>query len=112
MRSKLALIGIVIFNVINLGGGLIAVAERGPSHAIVHIALLLPGMYVMARLMRARRQEPVVFAHPIGDRIDHIQQSVDAIALEVERIGEGQRYAAKVMAERVKASQSGKDPHV
>ena len=33
-------------------------------------------------------------------RLEQLQQSVDAIALEVERIGEAQRFNAKLQAEQ------------
>jgi hypothetical protein len=33
-------------------------------------------------------------------RFDQLQQSVDAIAVEVERIAEAQRFSAKLLAER------------
>jgi len=33
-------------------------------------------------------------------RLDQLQQSVDAIAVEVERIAEAQRFSAKLLAER------------
>ncbi|MEP6620835.1 MAG: hypothetical protein ABJE47_16030 [bacterium] len=33
-------------------------------------------------------------------RLEHLQQSVDAIAIEVERIAEAQRFTAKLMSER------------
>jgi hypothetical protein len=33
-------------------------------------------------------------------RLEHLQQSVDAIAIEVERIAEAQRFTAKLLAER------------
>lgn len=34
------------------------------------------------------------------ERFDQLQQSVDAIAVEVERIAEAQRFSAKLLAER------------
>ena len=37
-------------------------------------------------------------------RLEHLQQSVDAIAIEVERITEAQRFTAKVLAERTNGS--------
>lgn len=37
-------------------------------------------------------------------RYDELSRSVDAIALEVERISEAQRYVAKLLAERVSAT--------
>jgi hypothetical protein len=33
-------------------------------------------------------------------RLEQLQQSVDSIAIEVERIAEAQRFTAKLMAER------------
>jgi hypothetical protein len=35
----------------------------------------------------------------IGDRLTHLEQSVDAVAIEVERIGEGQRFVTRLFAE-------------
>lgn len=38
---------------------------------------------------------------PLGDsRLEQIQQSIDSIAIEVERITEAQRFTAKLMSER------------
>lgn len=36
-----------------------------------------------------------------AEQLVQLQQSVDAIALEVERIAEAQRFSAKLLAERV-----------
>ena len=36
----------------------------------------------------------------VSNRLDQLQQSVDAIAIEVERLAEAQRYAARLEAER------------
>jgi len=33
-------------------------------------------------------------------RLERIEQAVDAVALEMERIGEGQRFVTKLLAER------------
>jgi hypothetical protein len=35
------------------------------------------------------------------DRLGHLQQAVDAIAIEVERLSEGQRFTTKLLAESV-----------
>ena len=37
----------------------------------------------------------------IRDGIGQLQQAVDAIAIEVERLSEGQRFTAKLLAENV-----------
>src|SRR5215207_2596187 len=39
------------------------------------------------------------------DRMARLEQAVEAIALEVERISEGQRFTTKLLAERAAAEQ-------
>ncbi|MFL5612718.1 MAG: hypothetical protein ACJ796_03570 [Gemmatimonadaceae bacterium] len=51
-----------------------------------------------------RRRKPVIapnegFAR-LESRLTEMQQSLDAVAIEVERISEGQRFATKLLAER------------
>jgi hypothetical protein len=38
------------------------------------------------------------------DRFAQLQQSVDAIAVEVERIAEGQRFSAKLLSDGARAN--------
>jgi hypothetical protein len=45
-----------------------------------------------------QRELPNVFQ--MEQRFDQLQQSVDAIAVEVERIAEAQRFSAKLLADR------------
>lgn len=45
-----------------------------------------------------QRDQPNVLQ--MEQRFDQLQQSVDAIAVEVERIAEAQRFSAKLLAER------------
>lgn len=42
-------------------------------------------------------------AAPSDTRFERLEQAVDAIAVEMERIGEGQRFVTKLLAERKKA---------
>ena len=42
---------------------------------------------------------------PNDDRLEHLQQSVDSIAIEVERIAEAQRFTTKLLAERAEVEQ-------
>ncbi len=37
---------------------------------------------------------------PSDDRLARLEQAVESIAIEVERIGEGQRFVTKVMSEK------------
>ena len=48
------------------------------------------------------RGEPNVLQ--MEQRFDQLQQSVDAIAVEVERIAEAQRFSAKLLSERTETS--------
>jgi hypothetical protein len=36
----------------------------------------------------------------VSQRLEQLQQSVDAIAIEVERVAEAQRFTARIEAER------------
>lgn len=54
---------------------------------------------LVAALWRSlRRPVTALGAGDVG-RLERLQQSVDAIALEVERLGESQRYVSKVLSE-------------
>jgi K+-sensing histidine kinase KdpD len=36
----------------------------------------------------------------IADRVNHMETSIDAVAVEVERISEGQRFTTRLLADR------------
>ncbi len=65
------------------------------------LAVLVPLSIGLARRLWRR---PLAPARPLEDRLsprlDRLEQAVDAIAIEVERISESQRFVAKVLAER------------
>jgi hypothetical protein len=42
----------------------------------------------------------------IGGRLERMEQAIDAIAVEVERIAEGQRFTSKLLAGRSDAAHS------
>lgn len=110
LRSKLWWIGGVIYMLINLAGAAYAAALGEGSHAAVHVILLVIGAVLMWRLPRRDRSDGLLAGHPAhhelrashltDERLDRLQQSVDAVALEVERIGEAQRFREKLDAER------------
>jgi hypothetical protein len=110
-RSVLWRVGAVIFTVVNVAGAVYAYAMGEPPHATVHVLLLALGAsaYVIWRLVSmARRSDAPPPQLPDG-RIDYLQQSVDAIALEVERIGEAQRFNEKLRAEKGETPPHKKD---
>lgn len=87
-----------LFTVVNLVGLGMAMAAREQMHSGVHVLLSLVGAYAMWWLSaRGRRGESRGAADE--GRLEQLQQSVDAIALEVERIGEAQRFHTKLQAD-------------
>ena len=88
-----------VFTVVNLVGLGMAMAAREQMHSGIHVALSVLGAYAMWRLS-GRRSEESTYAEIGGTRLEQLQQSVDAVALEVERIGEAQRFSAKMQAEQ------------
>lgn len=69
---------------------------------IVGMAGSLSGivMWLVRGLNKKASQREVPNAFQFEQRFDQLQQSVDAIAVEVERIAEAQRFSAKLLAER------------
>ena len=69
---------------------------------IVGMVASLSGILVwLVRNMKTKalpREQPNILQ--FEQRFDQLQQSVDAIAVEVERIAEAQRFSAKLLAER------------
>jgi hypothetical protein len=94
-RSKLWLAVASLANLINAGGGGYAAALGEEAHATVHAVLLLLGTFWAWRLATRPGQEDSP-GLPAAHRMEQLQQSVDAIAIEVERIGESQRFMAKL----------------
>ena len=100
-RSMVWKVSAVLFTLMNLGGVIWAAAMGDAAHATGHVALQLVGLVVW-RLTRGLRDDDLTTAPKAVDeqRIEYLQQSVDAIALEVERIGEKQRFMDKLRVER------------
>lgn len=99
-RSKLWLAAASLFNLINAAGGGYAVALGEEVHAAVHAGLLVLGTLWAWRLATRVGQHGSL-GLPAADRMEQLQQSVDAIAIEVERIGEAQRFTAQLKQERI-----------
>lgn len=89
-----------VFGAVNVAGAVWAAALTEGIHAASHVVLAALSVYVVWRLARPSGEPQAVVAPLMDRRLDELQQSVDAVALEVERIGEAQRYHAKVAAER------------
>jgi hypothetical protein len=69
----------------------------------VTCAVIIVGFPIMRALgKRIERGAPTPVAIPaeMQAQMQHLMQSVDAIAIEVERISEGQRFATKMLTEK------------
>jgi hypothetical protein len=75
------------------------------------IFVLAPMAFAFARLMwtRATRMSSPAPVPARDERLDRIEQAVDAIAIEVERIGEAQRFTTRLLTEG--AAQPTGAPH-
>ncbi len=121
-RAKLWRAAAVLFGIINLGGMGFALAMDEMMHAMAHVFLLFVGLgaYLLWKMVtswatgqpgdRLSQPSPVPSSGrdstpQLGDQhIDYLQRSIDALALEVERIGEAQRFRDKQDAERGETS--------
>jgi hypothetical protein len=107
-RSRLWRWAAGAFVLINLGGAGLAIGMGEPSHAAMHAVLLIVGYLGWLLLPRRLREDPV--RPQLSDsRIEYLQQSVDAVALEVERIGEAKRFDEKLRAVREEIPPPKKD---
>lgn len=68
--------------------------------ALVITILGLPLVRVMARRLDRRDAPASPSLVKIEERLGRLEAGVDAIAVEVERISEGQRFTTKLLAER------------
>jgi hypothetical protein len=55
---------------------------------------------VYLRKLELEHRGPRSLPDAVESRLERIEQAVDAIALEMERVSEGQRFTTKVLAER------------
>ena len=74
--------------------------------AIISIFVAFPLVVAIARVIWKRTSEPPrpkpIESDQVMRRLEQLQQSVEAMAIEVERISEGQRFVTRIMSERDK----------
>lgn len=65
--------------------------------------ILFPLVRSLGRILERRAAPPQRLDPDAAGQLVRMEQALDAVAIEVERIAEGQRYTAKLLAERDKA---------
>ena len=92
----------VIFLIGNAAGAIYAFAQGERMHAEAHLALFGAAFvgYAFSRAAQTRKYGGTLPEDEAEDpRIARLQRSVDAMALELERLGETQRFREKLEAE-------------
>ncbi|MDB4884223.1 MAG: hypothetical protein JWL95_2989 [Gemmatimonadetes bacterium] len=97
----------VLFTLFNLAYAGVAASGGERPHAAAHLALAVLGAGVLWWLGQGSPKERLGAELADQDRLDYLQQSVDAVALEVERVGEAQRFADKLRVERSEPRSGG-----
>jgi hypothetical protein len=66
------------------------------------ITVLMPLSFALARVLlrRAMRAPAPQIPKDVSDRLERMEQGIEAVAVEVERIGEGQRFVTQLMSDR------------
>jgi hypothetical protein len=83
------------------------------QEAVAIVAGFSTIMFTVATIARVylRRLELRLAARPamsgvVEQRLERIEQAVDAIAVEMERVSEGQRFTTKLLADRAPAARA------
>jgi len=76
------------------------IVPLGGMFMIVAIVLGFPIVRMMTKRIEKQSVAPPQIPADVTARLERIEQSIDAVALEVERIAEGQRFTTKLLSER------------
>lgn len=106
-RSGTWMVVAVLFTVGNVASAVYAAFLSEQLHTAAHVALAFLGVYWVRWLNRGQPERGESNATLEASRIEALEQSIDAVALEVERLGEAQRFAEKLQAAREGVRQPG-----
>lgn len=71
------------------------------------VAIFVPLVRAYSRRMERGPVAPPALSNDVTLRLERMEQAIDSIAIEVERISEGQRFTTKLLAERNNSAASG-----
>lgn len=77
-----------------------------PIVSVICVAVTIVGFPIAKAYGRRMDREPRQPSLPpeVAARLERMEQALDTIAVEVERISEGQRFTTKLLSERSRAS--------
>ena len=80
-----------------------------PITLFVCVAVASIGIPIARAFARRLEREPSTREIPpdVTARLERMEQALDSIAIEVERISEGQRFTTRLLAERNTGGQTG-----
>ena len=77
-----------------------------PEMVVVPVVFFIPASVVFARMWFKHKEKMAELQGPrdarnpeLESRLARIEQAVDAMAIEMERVGEGQRFLTKVLSD-------------
>ena len=77
------------------------------TFAMAAVLILRPLMRAFANRFERRGAPPAALPTEVSAHMQRLEQAIEAVAIEVERISEGQRYTTKLLAERATKEKVG-----
>jgi hypothetical protein len=77
------------------------------TFATAAVLILRPLMRAFANRFERRGAPPAALPPEVTEQMQRLEHAIEAVAIEVERISEGQRYTTKLLSERGGKSGSG-----
>ena len=71
-----------------------------PITGIIAAVIIVVGLPIARAYARRLESSPASLPPDLGARMQRMEQAIDSIAVEVERISEGQRFTTKLLSDR------------
>ncbi|MEP6692106.1 MAG: hypothetical protein ABJD07_13180 [Gemmatimonadaceae bacterium] len=87
-----------------------------PEVIVVPVVFLIPSAVIVLRMYFKHTEKMASLTARAGpspeldDRMARMEQAVESIAIEMERVGEGQRFLTKLLSERMPPALSAGSP--
>ena len=87
-----------------------------PEIVVIPFVFGIPAIVIVIRMWfrhqvtMATLRKPTDETPRVEARLERVEQALDAIAVEMERVGEGQRFLTRLLADRPPALNEAADP--